>query len=347
MRIIHIFKNTNEKFSEPYIDFVNKNFNEQDHFFYHLGNDIRKVKTSRRNIEFIERFESLNLIKDMYKAEKIIIHGLFSPLLLVILFFQPWLLKKSYWVAWGGDLYYYKHREKSMKSNFYELIRTFVIRNMRGIITHIKGDYELAKKWYGAKGKFLFSFMYPSNLYKEYNISEVKKDSDKKYIQIGNSANLSNNHLEIFKKLEKYKNDNIEIICPLSYGNIEYRNQVIKEGERIFGRKFNPLLEFLPFNQYLELLSKIDIAIFNHDRQQAMGNIITLLGLGKKVYIKNNITSWDFCLEHGLTVFSSNKSFDCLYKELDTEKRVRNINNVKEIFSERKLKEDLRKIFEE
>lgn len=38
----------------------------------------------------------------------------------------------------------------------------------------------------------------------------------------------------------------------------------------------------MPFEEYLGLLAKIDIAILNHKRQQAMGNITTLLGLGKK-----------------------------------------------------------------
>ena len=43
----------------------------------------------------------------------------------------------------------------------------------------------------------------------------------------------------------------------------------------------------MPFNQYLEFLGKIDIAIFNHRRQQGFGNAITLLGLGKKVYLNS------------------------------------------------------------
>jgi len=34
----------------------------------------------------------------------------------------------------------------------------------------------------------------------------------------------------------------------------------------------------MPLDEYLNLLAKIDIAIFNHKRKQAMGNITTLLG---------------------------------------------------------------------
>jgi len=46
----------------------------------------------------------------------------------------------------------------------------------------------------------------------------------------------------------------------------------------IFREKFKPLVDFIPFDEYLNLLAKVDIAIFNHKRQQTMGNITTLLG---------------------------------------------------------------------
>jgi hypothetical protein len=346
MKNLHIFKNTNEKFSEPYIEFINNNFDKKKHFFYHIGEDRRTNKVSRENIEFITKLKYFTLIKDMYKANKIILHGLMSPLLVFIFFLQPWLLKKCYWVVWGGDLYYFKNRKRKLKTNFYEFLRRFVIKNIGGIITHIKGDYELAQKWYGAKGKYYYSFMYPSNLFKEYDLCKVKKDNDKMYIQIGNSADPSNNHLEVFKKLEKYKDKKIEIICPLSYGNPKYRELIIQEGIRLFGDKFNPIVEFMPFNKYLELLAKIDIAIFNHERQQAMGNITNLLGLGKKVYIKDDITTWDFCIDHGLKVFSSNGNFDDLFEEMDESVKKKNIDNVKAQFSDKKLKQDWIKIFE-
>lgn len=348
MKNLHIFKNINEIFSEPYIEFINKNFNDSEHFFYHIGQDKRTNKVRRKNIAFVTKLKYFELMKDMYKAEKIFLHGLSSPPIVIILFIQPWLLKKCNWCVWGGDLYYYKYRKKSFKSDVYERLRKFVIKNMGGLITHVKGDYELAQKWYGAKGKYYYSFMYPSNLYKEYDLSKAKRDYGKTYIKVGNSADPSNNYLEVLKKLERYKDKDIEIICPLSYGNPgnpEYRDLVISEGKKIFGDKFIPLTEFLSFKEYLALLAKVDIAIFNHHRQQAMGSITTLLGLGKKVYIRDDITTWDFCLDHGLKVFSSNGDFDDLFEEMDEDIRLKNIENIRNKFSEEKLKNDWSKIF--
>ncbi|MDK2828108.1 MAG: dTDP-N-acetylfucosamine:lipid N-acetylfucosaminyltransferase [Clostridium butyricum] len=345
MKILHIFNNTNEKFSVPYIEFINENFDVKEHLFMILGSNKWIKKINRDNVKFIEKVQYIELIKELYNSDKIIIHALMSPVIVLILFFQPWLLKKCYWVIWGSDLYYYKFREKNFKTNIYEILRRVVIRNMNGLITQIKGDFELAKKWYGAKGKYYYTFMYPSNLYKDYDISKIKKENGKIYIQIGNSSDPSNNHLEVFYKLEKYKDERIEIICPLSYGNIKYRDMIIEKGTKIFGTKFKPIIDFMPFEQYLRVLAKIDIAIFNHKRQQAMGNIITLLGLGKKVYIREDITTWPFCKELGLKVFSLGENFNDLFKEMSDIEKEKNINIIKKQFNEEKLKKDWEKIF--
>ena len=59
----------------------------------------------------------------------------------------------------------------------------------------------------------------------------------------------------------------------------------------------------MPFEKYLEFLGKIDIAVFAHKRQQAMGNMTTLLGLGKKVYLRSDVTPWEFYSKLGVKVF--------------------------------------------
>lgn len=337
----------NEKFTEPYIEFVNNNFEPREHLFLVIGKGMDAKIASRNNVQKVNKtFKSLWLvIKGMYKCEKMFLHGLFFNQIVFMLFMQPWLLKKSNWAIWGGDLYWYQDRPRSVKYNLIELVREYVIRNMGGLITQIRGDYDLAKLWYGAKGKYYSSFMYPSNLFHEYDLTKIEKESNTIYIQVGNSADPSNNHLEVFLKLEKYKEANIKIICPLSYGPFEYREKVIKEGNQFFGDKFYPIIDFMPFERYLEILAKIDIAIFGHKRQQAIGNITTLLGLGKKVYIRDDITTWEFCDFHDLEVYSFNEESDGLFEKLNEDVKNRNIDNVKKQFSQRKLKEELFNIF--
>jgi len=346
MNILHIFKNTNEKFYNPFISFINEQFNPNDHYFMiEKYTDNNKEKNFAENVELVYKRKYLKMIKRLYTSDKIILHSLMSPRVMIILFLQPWLLRKTYWTIWGSDLYHYKFRQRNIKSDIYEIIRKKIIKNVIGLITHIKGDYELAKKWYGAQGKYYYSFMYPSNLYKDYSLNKVINQNDKIYIQIGNSADPSNNHLEVLDKLLRYKDMDIEIICSLSYGDKVYAKKVINYGSENFGDKFVPITEFIPFDKYLDILAKIDIAIFNHKRQQAMGNITTLLGLGKKVYIREEITTWQFCVDHDLKVYSANGSYEDLFEKMDEMIKRKNVKNVKNRFSEEKLVEDWNAIF--
>ncbi|MTH54510.1 hypothetical protein GKZ89_13985 [Bacillus mangrovi] len=352
MKYLHVFStDENEKFSKSFIEFVNSNFNSKDHvFLLSNGKETKTYISNAPNLKILPyNLNSILLISQyMIKSKRIFFHGFSNNKYIdAALFFQPLLLKKSFWIIWGGDLYLYKSQNESIRNKIREMPRRFIFKNIGGLITHIKGDYELAKKWYGAKGKYYYSFMYLSNLHKKHDDIHVKKDN-KIYIQVGNSALDTNEHIEIFNKLKIYKEEAIEIICPLSYAhesNPNYRDKVIETGRSIFGDKFNPIVEFLPFNEYVSLLSKVDIAIFNHKRQQAVGNITTLLGLGKKVYIRNDITTWDFCREHGLKVFNANGNLDDLFVKMDNYSSRENVNNVKSMFSEEKLIEDLNKLF--
>lgn len=335
-----------EKFTIPFINFINSNF-PTHHIFIVFGVSRKSaIKYCDYKNVIVFKSNKLNifyLLTGFYTSSQIILHSLFIKKLVLILFFQPWLLKKCYWVIWGGDLYHFQHRERNFKSNLYEYIRKCVIKRIGNLITHIKGDYELAKKWYKTKGKYYYSIIYPSNVFKEFKAKP--KNNNIVYMQIGNSADPTNNHLEIFEKIKKYHNVNFRVICPLSYGDNKYRKKIIEIGYNLFKENFFPIIDFMPFDEYLNLLANIDIAIFNHDRQQAVGNITTLLGLGKKVYLKNDITTWNFCNEHGLIVFDANTQLDELFTPLNKNDKQKNINNVKKYFSESQLFKNWNTIF--
>jgi len=103
------------------------------------------------------------------------------------------------------------------------------------------------------------------------------------------------------------------------------------------------LIELMPFEKYLEFLSKIDIAIFGHKRQQAMGNIITLLGLGKKVYMRSDITSWQLFQNIGVKVFDV-ENIDL--ELIDEHTKRDNQQKIKKYFSEESYICQLKNIFE-
>ncbi|MFA6143774.1 MAG: TDP-N-acetylfucosamine:lipid II N-acetylfucosaminyltransferase [Sulfuricurvum sp.] len=331
--ILHIM--VLEKFIPPFMNFIDMNFDSSNHVYMILGRQRMDYGlTNEHQIVWIDGLLNLpKLFSALYKAKKVIIHGLWSEPLLKILFIQPWLLKKSYHVMWGGDFYF--PEEQSW-------IKKQVIKKIGHFITYIKGDYLLAQKLYGAKGEYHECFMYPSNLYHEYDIKP--KEYSIINIQLGNSADSTNNHIDMLEKLRKYKDENINIYVPLSYGEKEYAIDVITKGKEIFGEKFIPLTEFVPFDNYLELLGDIDIAIFAHKRQQAMGNTITLLGLGKKVYMRNDIVTWQFLKTIDIEVFDvENIEIDIL----DNNIKGNNKQKIKDYFSKENLIVQLKSIFGE
>ena len=343
--ILHLC--TTDKFIPGFIDFVRQNFDPYQHRFILIGGWENKYGTPPANLIDLLHYKNNKwlLVREVNKAKKIIIHGLFSIRLAELLALQPWLLKKCYWVIWGGDLYLKKNDfiediKFGLKWKFGEFWRTFVIRRFGHLVTHVKGDFKLARQWYGAKGEWHECFVYPSNLHHEILITQNPHKGTN--ILVGNSADPSNHHIDVLNKLLPYKCDDVRIYVPLSYGDNAYAETVVTYGQKQFGDKFIPLLDFIPFEKYLELLGEIDIALFNHRRQQGMGNITTLLGLGKKVYMRSDVTPWEFFNKLGVHVFDINQIDPT---PLETAKSTKNRQIISSHFTKERLIQQLEGIF--
>ena len=343
-KVVHI--GACDKFIPPFIQFVKDHFDLNVHEFLLLNGMAGKDLNTTPNVH-LSGGSNRSVLKHywqaiikMHQVDKVILHGLFDIRLIIVLFLMPWLLKKCHWMIWGGDLYVFKLGQRNWKWELKEFFRRPVIKNIGFLVTYIDGDIDLARSWYGARGKYLQSLMYTSNLYKRHDIEEKQHSGIN--ILLGNSADPSNNHLEALKKLQCFKDKNFTIYIPLSYGNQGYSKQVIKEGRKLFGSRFVPLTTFLPLGEYLQILASIDIAIFNHKRQQAMGNIITLLGLGKKVYVRREVTQWPFFEKKGIKIFDV-EMLDLL--KINKRISAKNINIIKSQFSENNYLDQLRAIF--
>lgn len=304
MKILHIIPA--EKFTADFIAFIRRHFNDEEHFFltfediasypYEKNNDTLHLK-SKRHLSYAA-FKHIN------SADKIILHGTLVSQFLSLLI-QPWAYKKCYWVIWGADLYNDLKANESIRNRLKYFLNKIINPQLKGLITYIKGDRDLASDLYKTKYIYHECLVYLSNVYIVNNIS--KKSGVDKNILVGNSACSNNNHEEAFNILLPYKEENICIYSILSYGGSqEYVEYIVRLGRDMFGDKFIPILDFWPKEKYMDLLSQIDIAIFMHKRQQAMGNTIALLGMGKKVYMRDDISSASFFAEKGIKVFASN-----------------------------------------
>lgn len=197
---------------------------------------------------------------------------------------------------WGADLYGYRKRKyDSLFKKIYYKIEDHVKGNVGQISYLAEGDYNLAKEYFNVKGKATRAiYINPVSLKNLNSIKKNYKKNEVTSIQIGNSADPENNHIEILDELIKFKDENIQIYAPLSYGNKEYALKVKKYGEKLFGEKFIAMLDFFNAQKYAEYLSGIDILLFNHKRQQGLGNIFSLAYLEKKIYLRSDISSWSY-----------------------------------------------------
>lgn len=339
-KIVHLL-GWDKKFVPSFIQFVGEHFTLDEHHFIIHGDIKESTFPSGQSVTLMPHLlrEMLPLMAEMRAARKIIIHGLFSSHLQYLLLLQPWLLKKCYWVIWGGDLYVYKSQNKDWRWHKNEIIRRFLIKRLGHIVGENDFDIDLAVRWYGSGAKRHKCFVYPSNFYMGgLEQSVCKKRTN---ILLGNSADPSNNHRDALDKISLYRESDITVYAPLSYGDKNYAEAIRVYGENILGKKFVPIFDFMPLNDYLNFLSTIDMAIFNHDRQQAFGNVITLLGMGKKVYIKPTVTTAQYLSEMDIVVFDPS-DFNL---ESEFEGRERNMEIVSSYFSPQNLKRRLSDIF--
>ncbi|KJV44734.1 hypothetical protein VH96_05980 [Acinetobacter indicus] len=278
-----------------YHGFIRDDFAYNQNKFIFLGKlDECKLDTDDNTFCIDGRIKFfLKLMFETNRADKIILHGLFNIYAVLLFVLNPWLLKKCYWVIWGGDLYSFMFPKNSLKYKFKEMIRGFVIKRIGFLLTYVKGDVDLARRHYGARGEYIETIGYLSNVIPS-NIPASENNKKNINILVGNSADPTNNHFDALDKLAKFKNEDIRIHVPLSYGDKDYAKKVIDYGKSLFGDKFISITEFIPYNEYMHFLKDIDIAVFNHRRQQAMGNTINLLAMGKKVYLREGTTQKEF-----------------------------------------------------
>ncbi|WP_185858832.1 TDP-N-acetylfucosamine:lipid II N-acetylfucosaminyltransferase [Vreelandella populi] len=296
-----------EKFTAPFIKFVNEKMPESKDHYVIIGKPTSVYGIiSNYNVEFINSNEGFSkLERYMAYAEKILFHGLWSENVYSLLEKYPNLYKKSYWFMWGGDFYYPENHSDVKKR---------VIKNIGFLLSSVEEDVEYVRNKYNAQGKHLCGRGYPSGI-KGKSISKITKKKKNK-ILLGNSAFPTNNHIEAIRKISTCNLKGAEVYCPLSYGSEEYALKIQKIGNKAFGEQFIPMLNFMQPEDYEKFLEDIDIAVYNHTRQQAYTTILYLLDRGVKIYLNPESPIYKKLKKMGVLVFDINEfSFEALSYE--------------------------------
>ncbi|MDP2760794.1 MAG: TDP-N-acetylfucosamine:lipid II N-acetylfucosaminyltransferase [Sideroxyarcus sp.] len=123
-------------------------------------------------------------------------------------------------------------------------------------------------------------------------------------ILVGNSSTATNNHLEVFKMLSRLDLGDRKIIVPLSYGDAAYRDAILFHGRIIFGDRFQPVVDFIPLDQYNTLIAQCSTVVMGHRRQQGGGNTVTMLYKGAKVFLDEANTVYQYLKNRGAFVYT-------------------------------------------
>ncbi len=363
--IIHVFqlerfKNI-ENYSFNFINLLVNNLSNEElvnhHFYFSyfenenlrdgLALRLKEIDFDSKKVKFFN--EHFRLMKSINNTgyKDILFHQLISPKIILYLFQNRRMLKKASWVIWGGDLYNIIVSKVRLKHKLFDfIIKKNVIKHLKRVIG-FKSDFKLVKEKYNTNAEFMPSlYPVPSVIYDIENLSD--QDSNTKRILVGHSANVANNHEEIFQKLLPFKDKNIEIICPLSYGDTDNIEKIEKIGYSLFGNKFVPLKEFYEPQKFSDLLRNVDIAIFAVQRQAAVGILATLISAGKKIYFKKNVVPFSFYNENDIVLFDTDEIETMPFSNFISMKRelkIKNITNINQLYSDKNLIEIWRRIF--
>jgi len=301
-----------------------------NHIFVILGESSKLL-----GFKYVATVRDLaDLIGSRSDWQGVILHGILDG-------FEPYLdavprdLKLA-WVVWGFEAYRYKHMANwgllepetsafvfnSFRSRMKVFVRPMawhlrgifrrfrrVVNRINYVVTHLESEYKLFQDW---------GLISPNNVWHEAAVllmSDVAPLSSCHYsggrldIQVGNSATPTNNHIDVFRRLAMEDLTGRRVLVPLSYGDDDYRDFVVRRGSEILGDHFFPIIDFMPLEQYLKQFDRCGIVILNNYRQQAVGNVIAALWAGRSLYLGPSTVYQDY-KSKGLPVFSFQSEFD-------------------------------------
>lgn len=328
IRILHIAKD------DKFFDEVFHSFELQDRLENKAVLEVKNVENYKFTyIKKLDRVQVVKTLKEILKTgcyDVLFFHSLPVDKYKYFKFIPK--EKIVIWWAWGYDIY---HSVNGMKPIIPIQLhkpktRSFLMQEDRKIITIIKRLIKLSiiSRYYEKQRRNVIKrvdyfqpvlpleyklmcniknfrakeFYYPSCFsYKEVEVQDKLVNGN---IFIGHSLSPNNNNLDVWYDIKQYIPKNRKVVIPISYGNnkrlaSELLNQIqSKELNILF------LREFLPINEYNELLNEASYAVYGVMRQEAMGNIYHCLRNRIKVFLYKGSLVYKFLVENGYVVFS-------------------------------------------
>lgn len=121
-------------------------------------------------------------------------------------------------------------------------------------------------------------------------------------ILVGNSSAPTNNHLDVIGFLSTLELGDRHVVVPLSYGNRDYAESVLRECRNVLGERFIPITTFMPINEYNDVLAQCGSVIMGHHRQAGLGNVLRAIWQGSRVFLDARNPIVQYLREGGISV---------------------------------------------
>lgn len=349
MKMLHIVV-YEDKFTPQLIYKLNTYFADKKTFYVLV--DKKGRKEFPKELLAYDNVMIYQGIKDFWKLLKIasgarvvVYNALFYRFFLQMQLLACAIFKPKVWIVWSADMYL-----RDCSNLLKKLYNRFLVSRFAYLATPIEGDFANYQKIWGFGAKNLrFFFPFSQDILK---IPLTQKESQITWIQVGNSGHFTNRHLEVLEMLKCYKDKDIKIVIPLSYGcNKDYQQSVESAYREVFGEeKIWILKENLPFVEYVKLLGYIDIGIFHHFVQEAGHNVMLLEAFGKKCYICSQNTLYNMSkVVFNVKVFRTEDLENSPFEEFiawDSKDSRENMEKMRYFVSDEFFKDEIEKFYD-
>lgn len=319
---------------DKFTDYTIKQFDTYHNSDYLIVQDtplcMVKQKEALTQVSYLSR--EYNEIRDnLSRYNAIIIHGLYTPWQADFILAAPPFVKIA-WCMWGGEVYQRPDICMSFLAPWnkrLQKLRDWIKGNNRGKIYNVptevfsRVDYLLSDEY--EEFQFACNYFHKTDWrylwYNYYSIEETLGTLMNSYVDgnnilLGHNAGIRTNHIDGFFAAKKLNLHGRKIVSVMAYGDSWYRHSLMKIGKLLFGKQFQAQVDFLPRNQYNEMLRSCPTVVFPTYKPEAMGNCLTALWMGARLYMYECNMQYQYFKRLGLKVFTIDRDFNRKNKQV-------------------------------